>query len=323
VIPPFDPHAIFVEPWTTGLPLWGWIFLMGGLVATPCALLGCFLVLRRLALVGDAVSHAVLPGLVLAYMYSGSLSAGPMWLGAVAAGVLSTMLVEGLHRRSKVKQDAAMGIVLTGLFALGVVLLSVFADSAHLDADCVLFGDISYVPLQGRVGLPGVANGLPVPVARMGCVSLVVVAATILFYRPLLVTSFDASLAQTIGFSAGAVHYGLMSAVSVTIVSAFESVGAVLVVAMMILPAASAFLCVGRLTSMLMLAVGHGWLSSLLGIHLALWLNCSVAAAMVVAGFCLFVFCVTFGPRHGLMPRRRRVRAMATNPSPSEKEPAP
>jgi manganese/zinc/iron transport system permease protein len=308
VIPPFDAHQVFVEPWSAGLGVWGWIFLMGGLVATPCALLGCFLVLRRLALVGDAVSHAVLPGLVIAYMYSGSLAAWPMWVGAVAAGVFSTVLVEGLHRGSKLKQDAAMGIVLTGLFALGVVLLSVFADSAHLDADCVLFGDISYVPLQSRLSLFGLV--MPAPVMRMFVVAVALLVAVVVFYRSLLVTSFDPSLAQAMGFSAAATHYSLMTAVSVTVVSSFESVGAVLVVAMMILPAATAFLCVSRLSSMLALAVAHGWLSSLLGIHLAIWLNCAVAAAMVMAGFCLFVLAVLIAPRHGLLPRRLRSRRL-------------
>lgn len=319
MIPAFDAYQVFVEPWTTGFPLWGWIFLMGGLVATPCALLGCFLILRRLALVGDAVSHAVLPGLVIAYMYSGSLAAWPMWLGAVAAGVLSTVLVEGLHRRSRVKQDAAMAIVLTGLFAFGVVLLSVFADSAHLDADCVLFGDISYVPLQARLEVP-LIGAMPIPVLRMLVVCVLLVVGTIVFYRALLVTSFDSALAQTLGFSAGAVHYSLMTAVSVTVVSAFESVGAVLVVAMMIIPAATAFLCSGRLKVMLLLAVGHGWLSSLLGIHLAIWLNCAVAAAMVIAGLGLFILAVLFGPAHGLWPRSRRVRLLVTQHPTEEKE---
>lgn len=287
-------NQIFLDPWTQTGDLYGWILLMASLVSLSCSWLGCFLLLRRMALMGDAISHAVLPGIVLAFLWSGSLQSQlALWLGAVGAGLVGAFLIETLHARSRLKEDAALGIVLTAQFALGMVLISVFASRIDLDPDCVLYGELAFIPLRPYLNVLGY-DLAPLPVVTMGGVTLALAVLGRLFYRPLLLSSFDPLLGRALGLPAPYVHYALMVALSITVVSAFEAVGAVLVVAMLILPAASAFLLAQRLPTMLGLASLHAFLSSLLGLHLAIALDCSIAAAMVVAGAGLFGICWIF-----------------------------
>jgi manganese/zinc/iron transport system permease protein len=243
-----------------------------------------------------------------------------MFAGALVAGILTTVLINVIHKRSRVKQDAAIGIAFSTLFAVGVILISLYADKVDLDQECVLYGEIAFVPLAPIVQIGGVTLG-PEPVFRMGIVTLVTGLLIVLFYKELLVSSFDPGLAASLGISAGVMHYTLMSMLSVVVVSAFESVGAILVIAMLILPGATASLLSHRLPVVLALSVVHGALSSLLGIHLAVWLDCSMAAAMVVMGAALFTLVWIFSPRAGLLGRwlaRRPVR----QPMPSA-EPTP
>src|SRR5262245_34034396 len=141
-------------PWLTISEATFWTMLVGAITNTSCAILGCYLVLRRLSLVGDAISHAVLPGIVLAYLASGSVGEVPILLGALAVGLLTTLLTETLHHLGHVPEDASMGVVFTSLFALGVILIVRYAQDAHIDADCVLYGLIEFVSLD-RVGLFG------------------------------------------------------------------------------------------------------------------------------------------------------------------------
>lgn len=302
-------QRVFWEPWSQNAEVYGWILLMACLVSVSCALLGCFLLLRRMALLGDAVSHAVLPGIVLAYLWAGSLGSHlALWVGAVSAGVFCSLLIETIRRTSRIKEDAALGIVLTSLFAFGMVLISLFAGKIDLDAECVLYGELAFVPLQAPLIVAGYDLG-PTPVVVMGGVTLILLVATFAFYRPLLLTSFDPLLAGSLGIRPGPIHYGLMVGLSITIVSAFEAVGAILVVAMLILPAATAYMCASRLPWMLFLACLHGLLSSLLGLHLAIALDCSIAAAMVLAGTGLFGLAWLLAPLHGILPRHWRRRA--------------
>lgn len=293
LIPAFDWHRVMVEPWTTDLSLFGWIALMGFLVATACGLVGNYLILRRMALMGDAVSHSVLPGLVIAFLFSSSRGTGPMFLGALAAGIAATVLIEAIHRKTRVKQDAAMGIAFSTLFAIGVLLVSLYSEHVDLDADCVLYGEIAFVPLEPMVVLGGVTLG-PVSLVRMAVVLMVVVGLILMFYKELLVASFDEALARATGVNPTWVHYGLMSVLSVVIVSAFESVGAILVIAMLILPGATASLLTDRLAVMHGIAVVHAALSSWLGVSLGVWLDCSIGAAMVVAGAAVFTLVWAF-----------------------------
>lgn len=287
LIPAFDWHRVMVEPWTTDLALYGWIGLMGFLVTAACGLVGNYLILRRMALMGDAVSHSVLPGLVLAFLLFGSRGTGVMFLGALAAGLAASVIIEGIHRKTRVKQDAAMGIAFSTLFAIGVLLVSLYSEHIDLDADCVLYGEIAFVPLEPMVTLGGVVLG-PESLVRMAGVLLAVVVLILLFYKELLVASFDEGLARSMGVNPAWVHYGLMAVLSVVIVSAFESVGAILVIAMLILPGATASLLTDRMAVMHGLAVGHAAMSSWLGISLGVWLDCSIGAAMVVAGTGVF-----------------------------------
>ncbi len=286
LIPAFDWQKVVVAPWTVDIGLYGWMMLMAFLVTTACGLIGNYLLLRRLALVGDAISHSVLPGLVAGFLIFGSLGIGPMLVGAVLAGVLTTVLIELIHSHSRVKADAAIGITFCSLFALGVLLINVYAGQVHLDAECVLYGELSHVPWAEQVTVLGVS--MPLPVLVMGVATGIVALLTGLFYKELLISSFDAGLAAAFGFRPRVIHYTLMAMLSLVVVAAFESVGAILVIAMLILPGATAQLLSTRLPVCFGLSVAHAALSSVLGVHLGLWLGCSLAAAVVVAGTGLF-----------------------------------
>lgn len=287
LIPPFDWHRVVVLPWTRDLHLFGWIVLMGFLVSLACGWVGKFLILRRMSLVGDAISHSVLPGLAVAFLIARSRSTGAMFLGALVAAVVTTSLIEWIHRRSKIKQDAAIGVVFSTLFAAGVVLISLYADRVDLDQDCVLNGELALVPLAAPVKLGGWVLGPPA-VVRMAVVAALTGILILGFYKELLVTSFDPTLATSLGIRSFWVHQALMLWLSVVVVSAFEAVGAILVIAMLIMPGATASLLARRLPVRLGITVIHGLLSAILGLHLGVWLDCSIGAAMVVAGAGLF-----------------------------------
>jgi manganese/zinc/iron transport system permease protein len=314
-IPPFDFQKVLVAPWTTDFASYGWIALMGFFVATACGLVGNYLILRRMALVGDAISHSVLPGLVIAYLLAGTRHSTVMFVGALVAGLLTTVLIELIHKKSRVKQDAAIGITFSSLFAIGVILISHFASKVDLDQECVLYGEIGNIPLDGpHVQLGSLVLGPPTLV-RMAVVTLVVVLLITVFYKELLVSSFDPALAFSLGINATVVHYSLMSMLSVVVVSAFESVGAILVIAMLILPGATASLISHRLPVIFLLTVLHAALSSVLGVHLALWLECSIAGAMVVMAAVLFGLAWIFSPTQGLLRRWLRMRRPVEPPA--------
>lgn len=318
LIPPFDFQRVIVSPWTEDLASYGWIMLMGFFVATACGLVGNYLMLRRMALVGDAISHSVLPGLVIAYLLAGTRHSTVMFLGALVAGVLTTVLIEVIHKKSRVKQDAAIGITFSSLFAIGVILVSQFASKIDLDQECVLYGEIGSIPLDmPYVQLGSMVLGPP-PLVRMAVVAVIVAALIVIFYKELLVSSFDPGLAFALGINATFVHYSLMSMLSVVVVSAFESVGAILVIAMLILPGATASLLSRRLPVIFLSTVVHAALCSVLGVHLALWLDCSIAGAMVVMGTALFVIAWVFSPTQGLL--RRWISRWRSNPIGAEEQ---
>jgi manganese/zinc/iron transport system permease protein len=315
LVPAFDFHNVFVAPWTEQFDSTFWIVAMGFLVTAACGLVGCYLILRRMALVGDAISHSILPGIAIAFILSNSRGTTAMLLGAVAAGVITTVLIELIHKNSRVKQDAAIGIAFTTLFAIGVILISVFASRVDLDQECVLYGEIAFVPLEPitEIGSWSIA---PEPVTRMALVMLVVLALIVVFYKELLVSSFDPGLSFSLGINATVMHYSLMSVLSVVVVSAFESVGAILVIAMLILPGATASMLWQRLPGIMCLAIVHALLSSVLGLHLAMWLDCSIAAAMVVMGGLLFAVAWCFSPTQGFLSRWRAKAVSGESPVP-------
>jgi len=308
-IPAFDWSRVVIEPWTEQFMSTFWIVLMGFLATATCGLIGNYLILRRMALVGDAISHSVLPGLAVAFLFSGSLHIGSMFAGAIVAGVLTTLLIELIHTKSRVKTDAAIGITFCSLFAFGVILINMFAGKVHLDTECVLYGEISYVPLESTVKIMGGTLSIgPQPVVIMAVVFLAVLALIVLLYKELLVCSFDPTLAASLGIPPKVFHYGLMVVLSIVVVSAFESVGAILVIAMLILPGATAQLLSTRLPVVMLLSVIGALLSSVLGYHLGMWMRCSIAGAMVVAAAGLFLLTWIFSPEQGLVQRWRRTR---------------
>jgi manganese/zinc/iron transport system permease protein len=313
LIPSFDFHRVMIAPWTEGFSSTIWVALMGFLVATACGLVGNYLILRRMALVGDAISHSVLPGLAIAFLATGTRNSGVMFLGALTAGVVTTLLIELIHKKSRVKQDAAIGISFTSLFAIGVILISLYASKIDLDQECVLYGEILFVPLEPFVNLFGIALG-PGSVLRMAVVTLLTVLFILLFYKELLVSSFDPGLATSVGINATAVHYAIMCWLSVVVVSAFEAVGAIHVVAMLIIPGATATLLASRLPKIQLLTVTHAAISSVGGVHLSTWLDCSTAGAMVVMASILFVGAWIFSPSQGLLRRWFRRTAVLDEP---------
>ncbi|PJF20582.1 MAG: ABC transporter, partial [Phototrophicales bacterium] len=199
-----------------------------------------------MALIGDAISHSILPGIVLFFVITGSWETGTMMLGAIMTGVLSVVLIEVIYKTSRIKADAAIGIVFTALFAIGVIMISTMTGDVHFDAECVLYGEIGYVALDLPVNWGGV-DLLPATVMRMGIVTLLVVMLIGLFYKQLLVTSFDPGLAASLGIRPAFYHYGLTGLLAVLIVSAIEAVGVILVIAMIIFPGATGLLLSRRL----------------------------------------------------------------------------
>lgn len=284
------------------------IILTATLVSASCALLGSFLILRRMAMVGDAISHAVLPGIVIAFLVSGSRDSVTMLLGAGIIGMFTTFLIEFFHKKARLQTDASIGVTFTWLFAIGVVMISLFAGKVDLDQDCVLYGEIAYVPLDVIITEGGVNIG-PKALYVSGIILLVNVLFISLAYRKLFLTTFDPAFASAIGISTTLWHYALMGAVSMTTVASFESVGAILVVALLIAPAATAYLLTDNLKTMLVLACLAGTIASITGYYLAVWLDGSIAGAIATMSGILFGIAVIFSPTHGLFFRKIKAEA--------------
>jgi len=282
---PIGAFSLSPSDWT--------IIWTGAATNVACALVGCFLVLRRMSMMGDALSHAVLPGLVVAYLLSHSLDIIPLFFGAAAVGLLTTFLIQTLHQYARVPSDASMGVVFTSLFALGVVLVKKFV-SGHFDIACVYEGSLELVVLADTVG------GLPRPLFTTLIVLLINGLVLILLWKELKLSSFDPALATTMGLSATAMHYLLMTLVAVTAVASFEAVGSILVVAMLIVPAATAHLLTDRLAIMVGISAGIGILAAVLGCIAANYWDTNIAGMMTVAAGALYGLAVFFSPRHGV-----------------------
>jgi manganese/zinc/iron transport system permease protein len=286
-----------------------WIILTGSLVATCCSLLGCYLILRRMAMVGDAISHAVLPGIVIAFLFTGSRDSIPMIIGAGLLGVLTTFLIEFFHRYARVQADASIGITFTWLFAIGIILISVFAGQVDLDQDCVLYGEIAYVPLDLWLTEDGLSFG-PQTIWTLGFVTILIIAFITFGYKELFLTAFDPGYAAVIGISTTLWYYLLMTAVSLTTVASFESVGAILVVAFLVGPPATAYLLTDNFKTMLVLSVIIGIIASIVGYYLAYWLDGSIAGAIATVTGLQFGLAFLFSPTHGQLFKRKRTIAV-------------
>ena len=286
---------LFVEPWTMGAWMWRGT-LAATLAAIPCALLGVFLYLRRMSLIADALTHVALPGIVAAFLLSGSVEPFTMLVGAAIVGVLASGAIEALADKGGVRSDAAIGIVFTAFFSIGVIALSVGVHDAHIDTACVLFGDVL-----------GISND---SLILLGITAPVVCALVALFYRWLALVSFDKGLAANLGVPVALVHYGLMGAVSVTSVASFEAIGAILAIAMIVVPAATAHILCDRLPWMLVVACLHGVGSAVAGMYIAVWADVSAAGSIVCVGGALYGLAFLIAPRHGVLVRWWRKRSM-------------
>lgn len=279
-----------------------WSIVLAMLCNVTCALLGCYLVLRRLSLIGDAISHGVLPGLALAFLVTGELSGPHIVLGAMLLGFLTAYLTQALHSSGRVTQDASMGIVFTALFALGVWLVT-RAGNVHLDVECVLNGKLLHAAQRTTSVL-----GVEVPRAFFGMAAAFTL--TMLFiaflWKELKIASFDPALATSMGISAAVVHYLLMSLVGGVTVAAFEAVGSILVIAMLIVPAACAHLLTDRLEAMLAWSAIIAALSSALGYLGAELLNTTPSGMMAVVAGGFLLLSVLFAPRHGILAKKWR-----------------
>lgn len=275
----------WTSPWQS--PTTIWLVVIAAFTAIACGLPGTFLVLRRMSLTGDAISHSVLPGIVIGFLISGSLDSPWLIAGAAASGWLAVMLIELLHRRGGVREDAATGVIFTAMFSLGVVLLRLFASRVDLDPDCVLFGNLETAIHGARVTLgPVEAPGITV---TTGGAAVVAVAFVLTCYHRLLGTSFDPSLSRLIGQSPGRSQSLLLGITAAVVVAAFQTVGAIMSIALLVLPAATALLLCRRLPAVLCVVVLHGLLSSVGGLYLATWAGFNLGASVVLAGAVLFV----------------------------------
>ncbi|RLS23825.1 MAG: iron ABC transporter [Planctomycetota bacterium] len=285
-----------------------WTIVIGCLCAIPASLVGSFLVLRRMSLLGDAISHAVLPGVAIAFLISGEISGVPIFIGAILTAILTAFLTRTVAASGVVNEQAGLGVVFTSLFAIGVLLISRAAQNIDLDPGCVLYGAIEFVPLEtvvlGSFELPRTAIPL-------GFTALLTIGFILAFFKELKITSFDAPLAESMGLSPRRMDFFLLLLTSFITVLSFEAVGSILVIVLLVAPACTALHLTDRLEIALPLAVLFGCLSSVLGYSGALSTNTSVAGMIAVASGFLFLISWIFAPKHGRFAnllRRFRLR---------------
>ena len=307
--------------------------------AMACALPGAFLMLRRQSMMADALSHTALPGVVFAFLFAHWLREGDyvseendpavqwalLFAGATAIGVLTAWLTEAVRRLGRVEAGAALGVVYTSLFALGLLVLRNRADAVHIEPDAVLFGEVEQTIFHTAftVSLPGGIEQ-PAPVAFVSGLAALAFGAVLtrLFYKELIVGAFDPGLAAAVGAKPRAINDGLMAAAAVVLVTVFQSVGSILAVAMLVTPAAAARCCTDRLGPLLGLAVLFAGASALLGHALTITAVPALASAAgltqvqdagtagltAFAAGLLFAACALFGPAQGILVRRWRAR---------------
>ncbi|MDO4794805.1 MAG: metal ABC transporter permease [Brachymonas sp.] len=275
------------------------IQLIAVFVAVACALPGCFLVLRKMAMMADSITHTILLGIVLAFFMTHDLKSPLLIVGAALMGVLTVWLTEMLSRTRLVSEDSAIGIVFPLLFSIAIILISRHASSIHLDTDAVLMGELAFTPFDRWL-----VNGRDMGAKALyttGILLLLNVGLITLFFKELKIAAFDPMLAAVLGFSPALLHYGLMSLVSVTAVGAFEAVGSVLVVVFMVGPPLAAYLLTHELKHMLWISAALGALSGVLGYPLAMWLDASIAGSMAASSGLVFAAVFVFSPRRGLI----------------------
>jgi manganese/zinc/iron transport system permease protein len=285
-----------------------WTMAVGILAGTSCAAVGCYLVLRRMSMLGDAISHSVLPGIAVAVLWSGEFGGWTSFVGALVLGLVCTLLIELLHRQGGLTSDSSMGVVFSGLFSIGVIIIAREARRKHIDADCILFGLIEAVPLD-TVAI----GGFEIPRAAMTLASVLALVSVViaLFWKEFKIVSFDGALASAMGLSATLVHYLLMGLVAVVSVACFEAVGSILVVALLIVPPATAHLLSDRLSTMMGISILVSAIAAVGGYILADASNTSVSGMIAVVAGLEFAVAVILSPRHGLVSRGLRNLALS------------
>ena len=290
-----------------------WIVLTGMFCAMACAVLGNFLVLRHMSMMGDAISHAVLPGLAIAFLVTGARASFSMFVGAAIVGALTAVFTQWVSKFGNVDRGASMGIVFTTMFAIGLLLIVQAADRVDLDPGCVLYGAIELTPLDVlfQMELGEHALGIPRAFVILVGVFLLNVGFVVLFFKELRLSSFDPALATSLGFSAGTMHYLLMTMVAITTVASFEAVGSIIVIAMLVVPAATAHLLTDRLSTMLVISTVIAAVCAVLGHVAAITVprlfgfeDTSTSGMMAVVSGIVFGLAVILAPRHGLIARR-------------------
>jgi len=264
------------------------IISTASMIAISCGLLGVFMMLRKMSMTGDAISHAVLPGIVIGYFISGSQRGVEVIIGAGLLGILATLIIDFLRKKAKVQLDASIGITFTLLFAIGIILINLLAYKVDLDQECVLYGEIAYLPIDLWITNSGFSMGPRI--TWLALLNLLLVGSFIfLLFKELKLTSFDEGFGMVMGIPAGAINLALMSMVSYTTVSSFDAVGAILVVALLVVPPATAFLWTKDIKSLIKLTIGIGIGISVLGYYLAFLADSSIAGMMVTVGGAVFL----------------------------------
>lgn len=270
------------------------------ITAVSCALLGVFLVLKNMAMVADALSHTVLLGIVLGYFIAGDLDSPILFVGAALFGVMTVYAIEYVVNKFAIQSDAATGLVFTLLFALTIILISKYARNVHLDVDVVLSGEVVFATLN-TMEIFGIQ--VPISFARMFVMLVINLAFVAVTYQQLKVSIFDPVYAKSIGVAVGFLNLVLMTLVSITTVVAFDTVGAILVISLMVAPALSAHLLSKRLSIMLLVSLLYGVINSALGYYVAIYFNVSISGTIAFAGFVTFLLTLLFAP-NGLIGKR-------------------
>ena len=278
-----------------------WTIAAGAVMSVACALLGCFLVLKRMSLMCDAIGHGMLPGIALAVMVTGQIASLPVLVGAMVFAVLTVFLAQALNSWGKVTEDASLGVVFTSLFALGVLLISKFVSHIDLDPGCIFYGQFETMALR-------TLDFLDMPEAfPMMLLALVLTVAFIgLFWKELQLSSFDAALATAMGFPAWVIHYALIALVAATTVTAFSALGVVVVLAMYVAPAAAAQMLADRLKPMLLWAAGIAVAAAVFGYLIAARFSTNIGGMMAVVAGAELLLAVLFAPRHGVVAKAIR-----------------
>ncbi len=266
------------------------IQILAVLVAVSCTLSGVFLVLRKMAMMSDAISHSILAGIAIAFLYVGDINSPLLIIGAALTGVVTVFLVELLKQTHLVSEEASIGLVFTFLFSVGVIIISRYAGNVHLDIDAVLLGEIAFTPFN-RLIIANIDFG-PKAIYIITAILSLNITYIYLFYKELKLVTFDPTLATMLGFSPVIIHYSLMGVVSITAVGAFEAVGFILVVALMVVPPLTAYLITDNLSNMIFISCFIGVLIGIVGYQMAYVFDVSIAGSMAtVAGI---IFLVVF-----------------------------